>query len=325
MSNEFRTNRACIVIASHISNTKRIGHLIECLTSLTRQTMVIDIYLSISFENKKIQNDFAVEYSKHENKHLHSPQISMKVLTKKTPQMRHIRDILVHIYDKHEWVMFSDDDDTYEPNRVQNILQSIVNLLNHVATQMPKNEFVGLYESEHGKNHKEQRQEYWCYCVHTFVLRNFFKTVAEYDDILDHKCCDVFFAEYIRRMDNYYVFGSIQQKMYNYRVENNADSITGMIKSKNKIVRQPPGEITDENREQCIQSLNEYLDSELDMYLHDTYLRTIVGCTFDDILRNEFKSEYEILHLIKREHIDKIKNYYIYLREVCNMIYDTKI
>jgi hypothetical protein len=249
----------------------------------------------------------------------------MKVLTKKTPQMRHIRDILIPIYEKHDWVMFSDDDDTYEPNRVQNILQSIVNLLNHVAKQMPKNEFVGLYESEHGKNHKEQRQEYWCYCVHTFVLQNFFKTVALYDDILDHKCCDVFFAEYMRRMDNYYVFGSIQQKMYNYRVENNADSITGMIKSKNKIVRQPPGEITDENREQCIQSLNEYLDTEIDMYLHDTYLRTIVGCTFDDILRNEFKSEYEILHLIKQEHIDKIKNYYSFLREVCNMIYDTKI
>ena len=33
MVGDLDTNKVCIVIASHISNPKRIGHLIECLTS----------------------------------------------------------------------------------------------------------------------------------------------------------------------------------------------------------------------------------------------------------------------------------------------------
>jgi hypothetical protein len=42
----------CVIIASHISNIKRIGYLMECLTSLRRQTYPIFIYLSISFNDE---------------------------------------------------------------------------------------------------------------------------------------------------------------------------------------------------------------------------------------------------------------------------------
>ena len=54
---------ACIVIASHISNPKRIGHLIECLTSLIQQSVIIPIYLSISFETLELRGEYANIFS----------------------------------------------------------------------------------------------------------------------------------------------------------------------------------------------------------------------------------------------------------------------
>ena len=38
-------DKLCIFIASHISNTKRIKYLQECLISLVNQTIPITIYL----------------------------------------------------------------------------------------------------------------------------------------------------------------------------------------------------------------------------------------------------------------------------------------
>ena len=48
----------CIAIGSHIKSNKRINYLLECLESLLNQTVVIPIYLSISFENDEIKAEF---------------------------------------------------------------------------------------------------------------------------------------------------------------------------------------------------------------------------------------------------------------------------
>jgi len=323
MPESIEIRSACILIASHISNPKRIGHLIECLTSLVNQTIKVDIYLSISFETDEYRNMFADTYS--DLSHLHLPFLSILIKTVKTPQMRHIRDMIPLIENKHKWIFFCDDDDTYEPNRVELFLQATVNSLNEVAQKMPNCEFFGLYESVEGNHHKQKRHEYWCYMVNIYLLKQFYTVVEQYPDVMDNKCCDVLFAEYLRRLDNYFIFGAItNQKMYHYRVDNNSDSVTGVIQSKNKIVRRAR-EITQENRQECIDELNTYLDTDIDIYLHDTYLRTIVGSSFDEILRNEFKSEYVILDSIRREHIQKIREYHENLKDVCNQIFDIKI
>jgi hypothetical protein len=314
-------NSACIIIASHISNKKRISYLMECLKSLLQQSIPISIYLSISFDSKELQTLFATIYS--EQKHLHHDLLYIWVKHEKTPQMRHMEQLLPLIETKHQWIMFCDDDDTYEPDRVYIFLQTIVNCLEqirHIA--LPSKQLAGVYESTFGKQHKEQRHEFWCYCVHVSMLQRFMKVLREYPDILDHKCCDVLFGEYLRRLNDDFLFGSITTKYYNYRVDNNSDSITGEIQQKMRQVRFPKYGITDTNRIECAKDLNEYLVKEGQIYFHDTYLRTIIGNKFDDILKNEFKTEYEILDLVDQGYMGELRAYHDRLREVANQIYD---
>jgi hypothetical protein len=312
---------ACIIIASHISNTKRIGHLIECLYSLVKQILPINIYLSISFENETLQKEFAVTYS--ENPQLQTNFLHMIIRTKKTPQMRHIEQLLTYITNKHHWIMFCDDDDTYHPERTKVILQNVINCVDAVS-RMPGKVLKGVYESTFGKEHGEQRHEYWCYCVHISTILDFMKTIRNYDDILEHTCCDVLFGEYLRRLQSDYLFGIVRENLYNYRIENNSDSITGEIQTKNKKIRRPR-EINESNRLECAVELSLYLDEHIEIYKHDTYLRTLVGMPFDDILRNEFLNEYQILNLIDQKHIDSIRAYHDRLRGICNTIYHNKI
>ena len=55
MSILLNTKLFCIAVASHISNESRIPYLIECLTSLTTQTIPVEVYLSISCVNDEVK------------------------------------------------------------------------------------------------------------------------------------------------------------------------------------------------------------------------------------------------------------------------------
>ena len=289
MSYNFDINSVCIIVASHISNSKRIKYLIECLESLLRQTISISIYLSISFETTELREQFAIMFS--ENGHLHNPIMNIIVKSHKTPQMRHMEQLLDFLKPKHEWVMFCDDDDIYHKERVQIYLQTIVHSMNEIA-QYPNKKFAGVYENDEGINHRERRREYWCYCVKYELLEKFIHMLLPYPDILDNKCCDVLFAEYLRRLNDVYVYSIIPSTLYNYRQDNNED---------------------------------EYLDTEIEVYLHDIYLRTIVGSDFNTIMQNEFLSEYSLLNNIKKEHIERMWLFHSRLKTVANEIYDIKV
>jgi hypothetical protein len=321
MSELFDNNKVCIIIASHISNPKRIGHLIECLTSLLKQTIIIPIYLCISFENKELQNQYAVLFS--ENTFLHNTMLHNIIRTTKTPQMRHMEKLLYLIENKHDWIMFCDDDDTYEPQRVEIFINTIKKGLNDIR-DIPEKQFVGIYESVDGKPHHEKRQEYWCYCVHIQLLSRFMKILRPYPDVIDNKCCDVLFGEYLRRLNPDLLYAIITLKLYNYRVDNNTDSITGEIKQQSNIVRKPMT-VTPDTMEECAKDLDNYLDDHIDIYLHDTYLRTIVGMDFHTILKHEFMEEYNVLNLVKTEHMQKIFDFHSRLRQISNLVFDIKL
>ena len=321
MSQTFDINSACIIIASHISNPQRIKYLIECLESLLRQTVSIFIYVSISFETTELREQFAVIFS--ENAHLHNPIMNIIVKSHKTPQMRHMEQLLDLLKPKHEWVMFCDDDDTYHKERVQIYLQTIVHSINEIA-QYPNKKFAGVYENDEGINHRERRREYWCYCVRYELLEKFINMLFLYPDILDNKCCDVLFAEYLRRLNDDYVYAIIPSTLYNYRQENNEDSVTGVIKGSSRSIRKPR-EVTEENMSECAKELDGYLDKELEIYLHDIFLRTIVGSDFDTIMQNEFLSEYPLLNIVKKEHIETMWQFHSRLKTVANEIYDVKV
>jgi len=314
------SNTLCIVIASHISNQKRINYLVECLGSLVRQSVPISIYLSISFENETFKNDLLSNINKNDPSY---NKLNIRIRDQKTPQMRHISLLLPEIENKHNWVMFCDDDDTYEENRVEQIAKNIYTG-DYQSTHMYQKKLAGLYESTFGKDHREHRHEYWCYCVNVDVMKTFYNRLNTNPDIIDNKCCDVLFAEYLRRLNTDYLFCRLDEKLYNYRVEDNSDSITGFIKgNQHKYVRlNNPPSIMDPSFSDYVVDWNDCLYENMDVYIHDVFLRTIVGCNLDYILRAEFRADYELLPFVDNCHVDKITEKHNYWRDTCNKLFD---
>lgn len=317
----------CIVIGSHISNKKRINYLIECLLSLVNQILPITVYLSISFANDNLKME-TINNIMTNPTFLSAKLIHIHIQEKKTPQMRHIENLVNELSGKHEWIMFSDDDDTYQPNRTIQFINYITKGVQQIDEDKKNNhmlQVVGLYESTTHKDHREQRHEYWCYCVHIQMLLDFYKKLSNYPDIINDKCCDVLFAEYLRRSNPNKIFLRINEKYYNYRIENNSDSVTGFIQSnqqKYKELKQsPPIENVQEWAEYVVY-WNDYLKDNMDIYIHDTYLRTLVGCDLNYILRAEFMSNYSLIEFVDSCHVEKIAEYHNRLRSVCNELYD---
>jgi len=322
---EIQTDSFCIIIASHLSNSKRIEYLSECLESLINQSIKIAIYLSISFENDTIKEEFFQHQTitKVDNK------INMIIREQKTPQMRHIyllnKEIKENKTNKKpcKWAMFCDDDDIYDKIRVEKIVQYIEGL-NRQCSQYEDKICAGLYESTFGKDHREHRHEYWCYCINIELLNKFYERIEKFPDIIDNKCCDVLFAEYLRRSGPDYIFGRIEEKLYNYRVENNNDSITGFIKeNQGKYTRfnEPPS-LMDINFSEYVVDWNDCLYENMDVYLHDIFLRTIVGCDLDYILKAEFRADSALLSYVDKCHLENITEKHHYWRNVCNGLFD---
>jgi len=314
---DIKINDFCVVIASHISKEQRIQYLIECLHSLIHQDVVIPIYLSISFSSIQLNKlTLNTIYRNVQHKHLF-----IIVRSEKTPQMRHIYYLYDEVLKNHKWIMFCDDDDTYNINRTLKIMTYITHFSNQIE------HLAGLYESTFGKNHKEQRHEYWMYCVHYNILQQFYKIVSKYPNIMDNTCCDVFFAEFIRRLKYEKIFIQMKENYYNYRIDNNEESITGFIKSKQPNYRNilHPPTIQSSEFEKYVVSFNHFFADNLHIYLHDTYLRTIVGTSFDLILQNELLANYSILEYIDKKNIDELKIIHEELLKICKELYEIPI
>jgi len=313
----------CIVIASHISNPRRIEYLKECLLSLANQTYPAVIYISISFENNDLLNQFVQLITE-----IHFPKTPViKIQEKKTPQMRHMYLLLNEIEKNgHKWIMFCDDDDTYQINRVEIFAKTIHQGLLECSVITGKM-LAGIYESTFGKFHHEHRHEYWCYCVSYSTFYRFFNVISKYDDVLDNKCCDIIFAEYLRRSGENFAFGRITDPLYNYRIEDNGDSITGSIKYQQTQIRVPnPPSLSDETAlKPYVFELDKYIKENIDIYKHDTYLRAVVGIQFDDIMQKEFKADYGLLPYVDQTPLIEILKYWQRLRNICNELYDIKI
>lgn len=310
---------SCIVIASHLSKINRVPYLFECLDSLLSQTIVIPIYLSISFETHEINCEFAKQFIARP--YLHNDMLYLYARDKKTPQMRHMFELFPILKQQYHWIFFCDDDDTYQPTRVEHFLTEIQKAVKNFSRT---NRIVqGAYESHAKKDHRHQRHEFWSYCINMRVFEQFYNTLNDYPEIVDQTCCDILFAEYLRRHSYTDIYVRINSKFYNYRT-NDAESVTGEIQNTSKEVRQAR-KVTDENRLECASELNAFLDENIHMYLHDVFLFTIVGQDFDFILQAEFKSEYCIRDLVRPEHIEKMQHLHTHLKEICDRLYAIKL
>lgn len=318
-------DRMCIIIASHISKSNRIPYLKECLLSLIHQTIPVTIYLSISFGDEPDLQNIVLNMIQNTDEISTYNKLVLSIREKKTPQMRHIEMVYNEMNPTHEWILFSDDDDTYEMNRVQIFGETIVNCLN---MKLPENQVVaGVYESTSGKDHREQRQEFWTYCVNRSILGRFLNGVYPYPAILENKCCDVLFAEYLRRSKPDYLFARLTQCYYNYRVDDNQESVTGTIQSKRFLYNNftDPPSIDSGEWADYVLNWNDYLHENISVYLHDTYLRTLVGVAMEDILIAEFRNNATLFTFVDVCHLNQIQQLHEQIRKVCNEIYDITI
>jgi len=323
----------CIAIASHISKPNRITYLQECLRSLISQSVHITIYLSISFANDTIR-DLTLNQLYGDASLVCPEYLNIRVRDRPTSQMRHYLLLFKEITQKHSWIMFCDDDDTYHVDRTSIFIQVIFAYLKQIEDAnavrdpaLPPLQLAGLYENVSGIAHHTQRHEYWCYCIRVSLLERFFNTVEPVTGILDDRCCDVLLGEYLRRKSVEWIYVEVKTPLYNYRVEDNAESITGVIQQNQpRYTNQTsPPSIGDDTWLDYVLQWNEFLRENIRVFLHDTYLRTLVGCDLDSILRAEFKNNYTILDYVDQTHINQIKDLYERVQSVCNEMYDIKL
>ena len=324
------TTPFCIAVASHISNKNRVSYLQECLMSLVSQSSPVSIYLSISFASQDIR-EYTLNCLYADTSITLPEYLNIRVRDQKTSQMRHYFLLYQEIAQKHDWIMFCDDDDTYHIDRTDRIIQSIHAARQQIDTinvsrdkSLYQLQLAGLYENVSQTDHRTQRHEYWCYCIHMGLLGRFFEVVEPAPGILDDRCCDVLLAEYLRRKSPEWIYVTIQAAMYNYRVEENADSVTGFIQTNQHkyTIQTSPPPIGDDTWLDYVLKWNEFLHGNIHIFLHDTYLRTLVGCELDTILRTEFKGNYAILEYVDQKHMNMINELYNRVRLVCGQLYD---
>jgi glycosyltransferase involved in cell wall biosynthesis len=316
-----------ILIASHISNKRRIHYLQECLQSISQQSQLnssliapntfspyIRVYISISFETEELKDETINLLQTFSPKFL-----QYKIQPTKTSQFKHYQSAVQDLACKYDWYWFCDDDDTYEPDRIATFI-NIVKMHEHDPA------FTGVYESSVGQTHQQYRYEYWAYCVRSAILERFFAVVQD-DEVLDNKCCDILLVEYLRRLDpTQYTFYRIDvapdRPLYRYRKTDNETSVTETIlKSQQYLWTPNPPPITDPGFADYIVRWNEYLHDNLDFYMHDMFLRTVVGCDLEYILRTEFQADYPYLDFVDVQHKERMIEQYEKTRDLCVSLY----
>jgi len=291
---------------------------VHCLQSLINQTHTIPIHLSISFETE-LDNRLFDEMVR-EHKLTDNDLLVIRIREEKTSQFRHIEKTVNDIKDKYNYVMFCDDDDTYENNRVEIFMVSI----NMAIDMCPEDKvFAGLYESD--VSHIDKRQEYWSYCVKMEIIIQFMNTLKgnDGDTYLDNTMCDVLFASYLRHLDSNNMFSRIPLKMYNYN--QHKLSITGQIRTRQQTNERHIPENTT-NFTEFVKGLNDTLEQwmENEHIKNNIFLACVINkhISFDFILEKYVLHEhYKYKDKINKTILQELEDQYDNINKLCNTLY----
>jgi hypothetical protein len=307
----------CIIVPSHINNINRTKLFICCIQSLINQTEPIPIYLSVSFEtelDKTLFDRLVKKINLFDDTIIH-----IIFREKKTSQFRHIEKVIDIIKDNYKYVMFCDDDDTYENDRVK----SFINMIKCGHNSCPEDKiFVGVYEMTNSESHSTRFYEYWSYCINVNFIINFINIIKinNYDYVIDNKFCDVLFSTYLRHLDNKHLFVSIDEKLYNYN--RNVYSITIKTLKQNEI-NHKKAKINERNFETFIRGLNEHIEENINDVKDNILLLCSTKMSFENILKKLLEENYEFKNNINNT-IEKIKNEYDDIKYLCDILYQYK-
>jgi hypothetical protein len=308
---------ACIIIPSHIQNISRTKLLMISLQSLINQSVKIPIYMSISFEttlSKSLFEKCMVKYNLCDIDILH-----IVYQIDKTSQFRHIENIINIIKDKFKFVLFCDDDDTYNNMRVEKFMF----MVNQGYKNCPKDKkLTGFYERQNNESHCEKFYEYWSYCVNIDIIINFFNIIKKnnYDYYIDNKFCDILFSTFLRRLDNTHWFCSINETLYNYNDnENNKYSITNIITNKNSEIQES---FKCTNFNTYIKSLNNDIETNIININNNVFIiYSMYKSSLKYILKHILKNHYKYIDNIDKRLLNKIKVEYNNIKNMCSFLY----
>ena len=314
----------CIFIASHVSKPERIPFFQECLLSLIQQSMPICVYVSVSFKNEGLKQTTLEMITQHET--IKSCGF-LNILVRKDQcsQMQHFNLLLEETKSRHKWIMFCDDDDTYHKERTYKVAGLVTIGLEQLKIH-PTIQLAGIYESTYGKDHREHRHEYWCYCVHRDILTQFYEQLQNNKDVLEHSCCDVLFAEYLRRKSQNWTYLRLTESLYHYRTNENPESITHFITSQQSKYtnRSIPPSKTDATWQTYLDGYNQFLHDNMKAFEHDLYVLSVMGIQFDAFLRREFLANSGILDYVDGCHVDGLRKKYENWISIFSTIYEIK-
>ncbi len=216
--------KICVFVPTHIYYNNQVNYLSKCLESLLNQTLLPDIYVSVSFENSNFKLMFTEKILK-----IYGNKIKFTFSNNQKYQMEHLY-ILIQMYLKknlnYDLIMFCDDDDTYAPNRVDKFISSY-----KLALSKSTMEIGGVREYINSSNPEDCCPEYWCYGIKPDIIIEFFNRLCDDMVLLKHKFADTYFRVYLRRINQYKNFGYVgiisnyeNGILYNYN-ENNPNSI----------------------------------------------------------------------------------------------------
>jgi hypothetical protein len=224
--------KTAVLVPSHISYDDQLERLDTCLESLSSQSVVPDIFVSISFANDTYKRNFAALLRKY-------PSVKFKLSPQQRFQMEHLQILSLLVTD-YDMVMFCDDDDTYGEERVEKFVNTVEDMKRHCNVVGSK--FGGVLEVKNA-NVGDGPAEYWSYGIPPSLLTEFFNRCKGYQDLLRHKFADMYLRDYLNNLGIKHIeFGKILPDIegvsssYNYTIDNQ-NSICGTTQSVSTILR----------------------------------------------------------------------------------------
>lgn len=209
--------KTVVLIPSHIYYPDQVARLDTCLESLCSQTIVPDIFVSISFANDTYKRELSTLLRKYST-------VKFKLAAQQKFQMEHLMTLLLFIGD-YDMVMFCDDDDTYLPMRVEEFVKVFEITKEHCVTA--GKQFGGVREVKGAEDAQEEAPEYWAYGIPPSLLFQFFERIKGYEDLMRHKFADMYLRSYLKRTGGTsMMFGCIFATdmsgltMYQYTIDN---------------------------------------------------------------------------------------------------------
>ena len=181
--------KVCVFVASHINYDGQNDLLKECLSSLINQTKKPDIFVSISFSEKKYRLEFVHKILSNFLKY-----VNFLYSDDHLYQMEHLHKLTEKFANKYDLIMFCDDDDTYASDRVETFMYAHENGLSN-----SKDFILGGVKEIMDSNHPLVSPEFWCYGLKPEILIEFFKRFSSNGkiDLLKHIFSDMYLRAYL--------------------------------------------------------------------------------------------------------------------------------